>query len=55
VDTRHRGTALEYLDTVLPAEIRELVWPLLREAAPLPSARATHELLADMALVEQPV
>jgi ATP:ADP antiporter, AAA family len=53
VDTRHRGTALEYLDTVLPAEIRELVWPLLREAAPLPSARATHELLADMALVGQ--
>jgi len=48
-DTRYRGTALEYLDTILPAEIRDLVWPLLGEAAPLPSARTAQQLLAEMA------
>jgi ATP/ADP translocase len=49
-DPKFRGTALEYLDTVLPVEIRELVWPLLGEAVPLPSARSATELLADLAL-----
>jgi hypothetical protein len=49
-DTKYRGTALEYLDAVLPVEIRELIWPLLSEAAPLPSARPPQELLADLAL-----
>lgn len=52
-DTKYRGTALEYLDTVLPPEIRNLVWPFLGETAPLPSARAPQELLADLALAEQ--
>jgi hypothetical protein len=49
-DSNYRGTALEYLDTVLPVEIRELIWPLLSESAPLPSARPPQELLADLAL-----
>jgi AAA family ATP:ADP antiporter len=53
-DPKYRGTALEYLDTVLPVEIRELVWPLLGEAVPLPSARPAHELLADLALAARP-
>src|SRR4051812_32060590 len=50
-DTRYRGTALEYLDTVLPGEIREILWPFLGAAVPLPTARAAHELLADLARV----
>ncbi len=48
-DTAFRGTALEYLDTVLPAEIRHIVWPYLGEAAPLPTARSARELLAELA------
>jgi len=50
-DTRYRGTALEYLDTVLPSEIREILWPYLGATAPLATARAAHELLADLARV----
>ncbi len=50
-DTRYRGTALEYLDTVLPSEIRDILWPYLGATAPLPTARAAHELLADLARV----
>lgn len=48
-DDRYRGTALEYLETVLPAEVRDAIWPLLGAAeGPLPSARASKELLADL-------
>lgn len=50
-DTTYRGTALEYLDTVLPAEIHDILWPHLGTAAPLPTAREPHELLADLARV----
>jgi hypothetical protein len=53
-DDKYRGTALEYLDTVLPAELREIMWPYLGEAAPLPTARATEELLADLARAQRP-
>jgi hypothetical protein len=53
-DPKYRGTALEYLDTVLSIEVRELVWPLLGEAVPLPSARPAHELLADLAFAARP-
>ncbi len=48
-DERHRGTALEYLDTILPTEVRDTVWPYLGAAAPLPTARAAKEILADLA------
>ena len=34
-DARHRGTALEYIQTALPAEIRAGVWPLLETGADL--------------------
>jgi ATP:ADP antiporter, AAA family len=47
-DSRYRGTALEYLSTVLPEEIRELIWLYLGESAPLPTARTPHELLAEL-------
>jgi hypothetical protein len=48
-DSKYRGTALEYLDSVLPSEIRDMIWPYLGAAAPLPVARPAHELLADLA------
>jgi ATP:ADP antiporter, AAA family len=48
-DDKYRGTALEYLDTVLPPEIRELIWPYLGEGAPLTTARPASELLAELA------
>jgi hypothetical protein len=47
-DAQLRGTALEYLDTVLPEEIRDLVWPVLGEARPMRPARPAAEILADI-------
>jgi ATP:ADP antiporter, AAA family len=47
-DKRLRGTALEYLETVLPDEIRDAVWPFLGEARPMRSARPATEILADL-------
>jgi hypothetical protein len=47
-DDRHRGTALEYLDTMLPSELREAIWPYLGTAAPLPTARPANEILRDL-------
>jgi AAA family ATP:ADP antiporter len=48
-DARHRGTALEYLETILPAEVRAEIWPYLGAAAPLVTARPASEILADLA------
>jgi hypothetical protein len=40
-DRSLRGTALEYLETVLPAEVRETLWPLLdAPSAPPPTVDA---------------
>lgn len=47
-DDRLRGTALEYLETVLPNEIRDAVWPFLGEARPMRTARPAIEILADL-------
>jgi hypothetical protein len=47
-DERLRGTALEYLETVLPDEVRDAVWPYLGEARPMRSARPANEILADL-------
>ncbi|MBK7586146.1 MAG: hypothetical protein IPI67_38930 [Myxococcales bacterium] len=47
-DLHHRGTALEYLETVLPDEIREAVWPYLGGARPMRPARPAQEILADL-------
>ncbi len=47
-DEAYRGTALEYLDAVLPAEVREIIWPYFGETAPLPAARSAQELLAEL-------
>jgi HEAT repeat protein len=47
-DERLRGTALEYLETVLPDEIRDAVWPYLGAERPMRPARHASEILADL-------
>lgn len=47
-DVRHRGTALEYLQTILPNDLRDAVWPLVGALAPLPASRSARELLEDL-------
>ena len=47
-DEKHRGTALEYLETVLPDEIRNAVWPYLGEDHPMRPTRKASEILADL-------
>jgi AAA family ATP:ADP antiporter len=49
-DVRHRGTALEYLETVLPSEVRAAVWPFLGETGPLPAPRPVEEILSELVL-----
>jgi AAA family ATP:ADP antiporter len=46
-DVHHRGTALEYLETILPAEVRDAIWPYLGATAPL-RARPANEILAEL-------
>jgi hypothetical protein len=43
-DTGARGTALEYLDHVLPAAVRERLWPHLGASRPQPSGRSPDEI-----------
>ena len=47
-DEHHRGTALEYLETVLSGEVRDAIWPLLGEAGPLAPGRPAEEILAEL-------
>jgi AAA family ATP:ADP antiporter len=47
-DQQHRGTALEYLETVLPDEVRDSVWPFLGEERPMRPTRKASEILADL-------
>ncbi len=47
-DVQVRGTALEYLETVLPLEVRDLVWPFLGEERPMREARPAKEILEDL-------
>jgi hypothetical protein len=47
-DQRLRGTALEYVETVLPDEIRDAVWPYLGEQRPMRPAREVSAILADL-------
>jgi len=47
-DERMRGTALEYLETVLPDEVRDAVWPFLGEERPMRPARPALEILDDL-------
>jgi hypothetical protein len=44
-----RGTALEYLDSVLPRDIRDALWPFLDNDASRPHVkRPADEVLADL-------
>jgi len=50
-DQNLRGTALEYLEGVLPAAIRDRLWPFLEDRRPrtrTPRERARGEILADL-------
>jgi AAA family ATP:ADP antiporter len=48
-----RGTALEYLETVLPDEVRDAVWPFLGEDRPMRPARPAQDILADLLRVRR--
>jgi hypothetical protein len=48
-DEQIRGTALEYLESVLPAEIREQLWPYLEDnRKQRASGRSREQVLADL-------
>jgi hypothetical protein len=48
-DAGLRGTALEYLEGVLPPAIRDVLWPFIEhEATPARAQRARDEILADL-------
>jgi hypothetical protein len=48
-DPHLRGTALEYLEGVLPERVRERLWPFLEDRRPAArSARPREEILADL-------
>ena len=48
-DQNLRGTALEYLESVLPATIRDPLWPFLEDPRPVVRhARGREEILADL-------
>jgi len=48
-DQNLQGTALEYLEGVLPAPIRDRLWPFLEDRRPMArSTRAREEILADL-------
>jgi len=50
-DPRRRGTALEYLQTVLPEEVRDAVWPLIGAVnEPLPAPRPAQDVLSELAM-----
>jgi ATP:ADP antiporter, AAA family len=51
-DAKFRGTALEYLATILPEEVREVVWPYLSAEKPLPVAREAKDLLDELSRTE---
>lgn len=57
-DMQVRGTALEYLETTLPTDIRELLWPLLGEDElpdhpPIDPELATKRLIESTALIDR--
>ncbi len=49
-DKKLRGTALEYLESVLPQSVREKLWPFLEDSDALPSGvhRSREEILAEL-------
>jgi hypothetical protein len=47
-DRRLRGTALEYLEGVLPANVRERLWPFLVEGRATSPSQPHDEVIADL-------
>jgi hypothetical protein len=47
-DEQLQGTALEYLDSVLPSPIRERLWPFLERRAVRRPGRPAEELIAEL-------
>lgn len=47
-DQNLRGTALEYLESVLPPPIRDALWPFLEDRRPSRTVRPREEILADL-------
>jgi len=48
-DQTLKGTALEYLDSILPPEIKEALWPFLEERSkPEAVGKSREEILADL-------
>jgi hypothetical protein len=47
-DRQLRGTALEYLDGILPPAIRERLWPFLEAAPARRSTRPREEVMAEL-------
>ena len=49
VDDRHlHGTALEYLDSILPTQTRQLLWQLVGEQPVVSQQRAAELVLDDL-------
>jgi len=49
-DESLRGTALEYLEVILPPEIREGLWPFLEDRRPAPSGSKSRQEILDSLL-----
>ncbi len=48
-DGGHRGTGLEYLDNVLPARLKEALWPVIQDhRLSLGAVRSRSEILAEI-------
>jgi AAA family ATP:ADP antiporter len=55
-DEHLRGTALEYLESILPAAIRESLWPFLEDRRPpARSVRPREDILADLVRSNQSI
>jgi hypothetical protein len=52
-DSLMRGTALEYLDNVLPGPIRDKLWPRLRAARSERPKRSRHAIVQDLLTASQ--
>ena len=47
-DPHLQGTAIEYLEEVLPLQIRERLWPYIERRPVTRTARPSHEVIADL-------
>jgi hypothetical protein len=55
-DQELRGTALEYLESVLPGDIRQLLWPFLEDSRPPERPmRSREDVLSDLLRAHQSI